>query len=150
MKLLTSIVLLSVFLALSAQAKEPLLFIVNHPGSKPYLYFDKEKQIYQGLVPDILQGLIASNQLNIKYLANSRRRSEEYMYEGSADLMMLSKAWLKRPEQLIASLPIHQHRSFLYKSEKFPLLYRTRKALPFSKSYQHSAVKYHLAARAEP
>ena len=73
-------------------------------------------------MPDILQGLIASNQLNIKYLANSRRRSEEYMYEGSADLMMLSKAWLKRPEQLIASLPIHQHRSFLYKSEKFPLL----------------------------
>jgi len=119
LKLLTSIVLLSIFLGSSAQAKEPLLFIVNHPGSKPYLYFDKEKQIYKGLVPDILQGLIASNQLSIKYLANSRKRSEEYMYDGSADLMMLSQAWLKRPDLLIATLPIHQHRSFLYKPEKF-------------------------------
>jgi len=103
-----------------AKAKEPLLFIVNHPGSAPYLYFDKNKKIYQGVIPDILNGLIESDQISIKYVSNSRKRSEEYIYQGTADLMMLSKAWLKEPGKLIATIPLHQHRSFLYKIKAFP------------------------------
>ncbi|WP_286265901.1 substrate-binding periplasmic protein [Thalassotalea atypica] len=102
-----------------AKANEPLLFIVNHPGSLPYLYFDRDKEIYQGIIPDILNGLVETNQLNIKYISNSRKRSEEFMYQGGADLMMLSQRWLKEPDKLIATVPLFQHRSFLYKNTAF-------------------------------
>jgi len=100
-------------------AKEPLLFIVNHPGSAPYLYFDKNKNRYLGVIPDILKNLIETNQLNIKFISNSRRRSEEYIYQGNADLIMLSHAWVKKPDKVISTIPLHQHRSFLYQAKVF-------------------------------
>ncbi len=119
LKLITCFILLYTSFPLLAEAKEPLLFVVNHPGSAPYLYFDTSKKLYQGVIPDILQDLIKSNQINVKYISNSRKRSEEYMYQGTADLMMLSKAWLKNPDRLIATIPLHQHRGFLYKASEF-------------------------------
>ncbi len=119
LKLITYSIFLCTFFAVFVKAKEPLLFIVNNPDSAPYLYFDKNKYIYQGVIPDILNELIESNQLSIKYISNSRKRSEEYMYQGSADLMMLSKTWLKEPEKLIATIPLHHHRSYLYKIKSF-------------------------------
>lgn len=120
MKIITFIALLSSLLAFDIRAKDSLRFIVNHPGSAPYLYFDKSKNKYQGVIPDILEELIASGKLEIKYISNSRKRSEEYMYQGTADLIMLSKTWLKEPDKLIATIPLLQHRSFLYKATPFP------------------------------
>jgi len=119
LKLITYFILFCAFIPLFSKAKEPLLFIVNHPGSAPYLYFDKSNSTYQGVIPDILEGLIKSEQLSIKYISNSRKRSEVNMYQGTADLMMLSTAWLKEPEKLIATIPLHQHRTFLYKDKEF-------------------------------
>lgn len=101
------------------KAKEPLLFVVNHPGSTPYLYFDKVNNTYQGVIPDILKGLVESGQLQIIYLPNNRMRSEEHIYRGTADLLMLSKSWLKEPEKVIFTIPFHQHRSFLYSAKEF-------------------------------
>ena len=113
------ICLIIFFFALSTKAKEPLLFVVNHPGSPPYLYFDKSNNTYQGVIPDILKNLIETNQLNIKFISNSRRRSEEYIYQGNADLIMLSHAWVKKPDKVISTIPLHQHRSFLYQAKAF-------------------------------
>lgn len=111
--------LLSGLLVSDALASEPLRFIVNYPGSAPYLYFDKESDKYKGVIPDILQPLIEQNKLKIRYIANSRKRSEEYMYDGVADMIMLSEQWLSQPDQLIASIPLLEHKSFLYKSRPF-------------------------------
>lgn len=107
------------FIAFSIKAEQPLLFIVNYPGSPPYLYYDKDEARYVGLIPDILQGLIDNKQLNIRYVSNNRERSEEAIYQNKADLIMLSKVWMKHPDKVISTIPIHQHRSYLYKTTKF-------------------------------
>lgn len=93
--------------------KESLRFVVNHPGSKPYLYKNNKNDTYQGVIPDILKG-IDDQRLNIRFISNGRERSEKFMYEGTADLIMLSSAWLKHPEKLIHTIPIHQHKSYFY------------------------------------
>lgn len=100
-------------------AQSTLRFIVNEPGSAPYLYRAKNSDKYLGIIPDILKGLIDNNKLSIKYIPNNRKRSEEYMYQKKADLMMLSKAWLRQPDKLIVTISILQHHSFLYQREKF-------------------------------
>ena len=119
MKAITYFILFFLLFAVTTIAKEPLLFVVNHPGSAPYLYFDKNKNIYRGVIPDILKNLIETNQLNVKFISNSRKRSEEYIYQGNADLIMLSKAWVKKPAKIISTIPLHQHRSFLYQTKAF-------------------------------
>lgn len=120
MKPLLLLILLCASLPLFAKTKQPLLFIVNYPGSPPYLYFDEKTNAFEGVIPDLLKELIESKQLSIKYISNSRKRSEEYMYQGTADLLMLSKNWLKNPDKLISTIAFHQHRSFLYKANPFP------------------------------
>lgn len=99
------------------KADEQLLFVVNAPGSPPYLFYDNSQNKYVGVIPDAVEGI---KPFNIRYIANSRQRSEEQIYSNQADMIMLSKAWLKHPEKVIASIPIHQHRSFLYRANKFP------------------------------
>jgi polar amino acid transport system substrate-binding protein len=99
------------------KADEQLLFVVNAPGSPPYLFFDNNQSKYMGVIPDILQGI---KPFNIRFISNSRQRSEEQIYSKNADMMMLSKAWLKHPNKVVASISIHEHRSFLYRSKEFP------------------------------
>jgi len=119
MKQLCVICLLLLSSAVPAESENVLSFVVNHPGSKPYLYFDVDTNSYKGIVPDVLQGLIDTEQLTIDYISNNRRRSEEMIYQGSGDLTMLSLAWVKHPNKVIATEAIHQHRSFLYSAEPF-------------------------------
>ncbi|MDT0602703.1 substrate-binding periplasmic protein [Thalassotalea castellviae] len=107
----------SCLFTLLAKADEQLLFVVNDPGSLPYLYFDHDQNSYIGVIPDILHGM---QSLNYRFVSNSRKRSEEQIYANKADMMMLSVAWLKQPEKVISTIPIHQHRSFLYSPRKFP------------------------------
>ena len=92
---------------------------MNYPGSVPYLYHDKNENKYKGIIPDILAELINTNQLDIRFVSNSRKRSEEYIYNAKADLIMLSENWLKYPEKVIITVPVHQHRSFLYQRTNF-------------------------------
>ncbi|QOL25682.1 transporter substrate-binding domain-containing protein [Thalassotalea sp. LPB0316] len=114
------LLILLAILAFSAQATTQLKFVVNHPGSAPYLYYDKDSQAYKGVIPDILQPLSESNRLHVSYISNSRKRSEEYMYQGIADMIMLSEQWLSQPNKLIATIPLLEHRSFLYSAQPFP------------------------------
>lgn len=107
------------------KAEEQLLFVVNAPGSSPYLYYDKYQNKYVGIIPDLLQGV---TKLNIRFVSNSRKRSEEQIYTEKADMIMLSTAWLKHPEKVISTIPIHQHRSFLYRAKKFPVKFSLEKS----------------------
>jgi len=102
-------------------ANTQLLFIVSYPGSEPYLYQEQGNETYVGIIPDILEELIKTKKMHVRFVSNSRKRSEEYLYQGKADLMLISEFWLRQPDKLIWSVPIHQHRSFLYKSDKFPI-----------------------------
>jgi len=108
------------FTSSSVFASTELLFIVSYPGSAPYLYQNPSNDTYIGIIPDILSNLIETKKLKVRFVSNSRKRSEEYMYQGKADLMLISKSWLSQPEKLIATVPLHQHRSFLYQVNKFP------------------------------
>jgi len=92
---------------------------VSYPGSAPYLYQKPNNDKYFGIIPDMLSDLIKTKQLDIRFVSNSRKRSEEYLYAGKADMMLISPRWLSQPEKLITTLPLHQHRSFLYKTTKF-------------------------------
>jgi ABC-type amino acid transport substrate-binding protein len=103
----------------SATANEQLLFIVSYPGSAPYLYQKTGNDTYLGIIPDILNPLIKSKKVDIRFVTNSRKRSEEYLYQGKADLMLISQLWLSKPERIIATIPLHQHRSYLYQTESF-------------------------------
>ena len=70
LKIVSSSILLSSLITFVSIAKEPLRFVVNHPGSAPYLYFDQQSNSYDGVIPEILKALIESNQLKIKYISN--------------------------------------------------------------------------------
>jgi len=107
------------FASYSATAKEQLLFIVSYPGSAPYLYQQTGDDTFQGIIPDMLNPLMKTKQFDIRFVSNSRKRSEEYLYQGKADLMLISQSWLSSPEKLIATIPLHQHRSYLYQTKKF-------------------------------
>ncbi|MCJ8320512.1 MAG: transporter substrate-binding domain-containing protein [Colwellia sp.] len=100
-------------------ANEQLLFIVSYPGSAPYLYQQTGDDTFLGIIPDMLNPLMKTKQFDIRFISNSRKRSEEYLYQGKADLMLISPSWLSSPEKLIATIPLHQHRSYLYQTEKF-------------------------------
>ncbi len=114
------VIMLLGLVTLYANASKPLKFIVNYPGSAPYLYFDEQSETYKGVIPDILQPLVDSDQLKVTYISNSRKRSEGYMYQGVADMIMLSEHWLSQPDKLIATIPLLEHRSFLYSPNPFP------------------------------
>ncbi|WP_206484505.1 transporter substrate-binding domain-containing protein [Thalassotalea sp. G2M2-11] len=101
-------------------ANDTLLFVVNDRGAAPYIYHNKTDWGYSGLIPDVLKELTDTGKLSIRYVSNSRQRAEESLYEHKVDMMMLSEAWLKHPEKVIVSEPIHMHRSFLYGTTPFP------------------------------
>lgn len=113
------VIIISLLNSLLPAFATTLRFVVNHPGSPPYLYFDEQQDNYQGIIPDLLNDIEKSSDLNFLYISNSRKRSEEAIYQGHGDLTLLSKSWLTSPEQLITTLPIHQHRSFLYSNQPF-------------------------------
>ncbi|MFT6897610.1 MAG: polar amino acid transport system substrate-binding protein [Paraglaciecola sp.] len=101
-------------------AQPPLTFMVNHPGSPPFLYKKDAQGEYLGVVADFLQGLSKSTKLKIRFIDTNRQRGEDALYEGDLDLALLSPAWVRHPTKLLASKPLVMHRSFLYGLEPFP------------------------------
>ncbi|WP_157828224.1 ABC transporter substrate-binding protein [Paraglaciecola sp. MB-3u-78] len=102
--------------ALSSQKAEivTLTIVVNAPGSPPYLYYDLDSQSYQGVVVDFFSQLEKNEVLIAKFVDSNRGRSEKFIIDGKADMMLTSWSWLDTPEQLIFSEKISTHRSYLY------------------------------------
>jgi polar amino acid transport system substrate-binding protein len=101
-------------------AQPPLTFMVNHPGSAPFLYKKDAQGEYLGVVADFLHGLSKSTKLKIRFIDTNRQRGEDALYKGSLDLGLLSPAWVRHPTKLLASTPLVMHRSFLYGLAPFP------------------------------
>jgi polar amino acid transport system substrate-binding protein len=120
---ITIFLLLALFCisAISSQKAEivTLTIVVNAPGSPPYLYYDLDSQSYQGVVVDFFSELEKDEILMAKFVDSNRSRSEKFIIDGKADMMLTSQYWLDTPEQLIFSDKISAHRSYLYSLSPF-------------------------------
>jgi ABC-type amino acid transport substrate-binding protein len=107
--------------ASSKQIEEtnPLIFVVNAPGSPPYLYHDLDSQSYQGLVVDFFSQMKEKDIPIAKFIDSNRGRSEKFIIDGIADMMLTSSSWLENPEKLIISDKLSVHESYLYSFSPF-------------------------------
>lgn len=119
------VVLLSccVGLALSARsmaATPPtVVFAVNAPGTKPYLYFDEKTGLYQGIVVDFFAAMPSDQQVVVQYLDTSRGRYEQTLLAQKADVFISAKDWLRLPQAFLYSDTVAPHESHLYATSRF-------------------------------
>jgi ABC-type amino acid transport substrate-binding protein len=109
------------FNAKLAHATEPyeLTFAVNTPGSFPYLYYDDLSQTYKGLVPEFFAALKRRELLDVTFVDSNQQRSETFVKEGKVDLYLANLGWVSEPNKVITSIPIIQHKTFLYSLTPF-------------------------------
>jgi ABC-type amino acid transport substrate-binding protein len=101
------------------RADHKLSFGVNSPGSPPYMYLTESGSEYRGVIPDILTQLKQLHDYQITYIDSFRKRTETFLYNGEIDGFLSSTPWLEYPDKLIHSLPIVEHRSYLYSNQPF-------------------------------
>jgi ABC-type amino acid transport substrate-binding protein len=100
-------------------AQATVVFGVNSPGSPPYLYLTKTGTEYQGVIPDVLNKLKQLHGYKIQYIDSFRKRTESFLYKGEVDGFLSSSHWLEFPNQLIHSIPVLEHKSYLYSNRPF-------------------------------
>ena len=107
--------------ASSKQVKETdtLIFVVNAPGSPPYLYYDVVSQSYQGVVVDFFSQLEEKDIPIAKFIDSNHGRSEKIIIDDKAGMMLTSRSWLDSPELLIFSDKLSVHQSYLYSMSPF-------------------------------
>lgn len=93
---------------------DTLIFVVSAPGSPPYIYYDVDSQSYQGVVVDFFSQLKEKDIPIAKFIDSNRSRSEKFIIDGTADMMLTSRFWLNSPGQLIFSDKLLTHESYLY------------------------------------
>lgn len=98
---------------------DTLIFVVNAPGSAPYLYYDLLSQSYQGLVVDFFSQIEDLDFPETIFIDSNRGRSEKFIIKGKADMMLTSRAWADDPDKLIFSDKISLHQSYLYSLSPF-------------------------------
>lgn len=103
-----------------AQAKvHQVNFVINSPGSPPFLYFDRNAQRYEGVVVDFFDSFAAQANVNVKYQDSSRARNERFLRQGKADMFLSGAAWLDSQEGFVFSDTIMTHDSYLYATTAF-------------------------------
>ena len=111
-------VLLMISLDGTAQPTK-IVFSVNAPGTKPYLYFDVKSNTYQGIVVDFFASIDQENAMSIEYLDTSRNRYEKTLRSKQADLFLSAKDWLQTPEAYLFSNTIALQQSHFYATQPF-------------------------------
>lgn len=74
-------------------------------------------RVPSGIVVDVLSGWSAQQGHTIKYTLHNRVRGEEALYAGEVDMTILSREWLVHPDKLLFSLPLYEHREYLFALE---------------------------------
>lgn len=100
-----------------------IVFSVNAPGTKPYLYYDDHSQTYQGIVVDFFATIDSANAFSVEYLDTSRNRYEKTLLNNQADLFLSSSDWLYMPDAYLLSETIALHHSYLYSIQQFDQLF---------------------------
>ncbi|MEO9945000.1 hypothetical protein [Paraglaciecola sp.] len=103
----------------SFAAQHNLRFVINSPGSSPYIYYDIEHARYRGVVVDFFNSFHEADKFNVEYIDSSRSRNEHFVYTEQADLFFGSSVWVSNPNHFIYSDPLMPHTSFLYSKSKF-------------------------------
>jgi polar amino acid transport system substrate-binding protein len=116
-KLISFIAIFSLSKVCLAQAT--IVFGVNSPGSPPYLYLTKTGTEYQGVIPDVLNKLKQLHGYKIRYIDSFRKRTESFLYKGEVDGFLSSSHWLEFPNKLIHTIPVLEHKSYLYSNQEF-------------------------------
>lgn len=106
-------------LCVADESIQTLTLAVNSPGTPPTLYYDKKLKKYAGIVPDLLEIAQLDGVIKVNYLDSHRSRSESFVYEGKVDMFVSSLDWIKEPEKVISTLPIANHKSYLYATKPF-------------------------------
>ena len=91
-------------------------FVINAPGTPPFIYFDEKQSRYQGVVVDFFDSF---DRYNVEYIDSSRARNEQLVITKKADLFVGSSIWMDEPDRFIYSESIMPHNSFLYAVKKF-------------------------------
>ena len=103
----------------ASQNEQQLRFVVNTPGSFPYLYLNTGRNEYTGLVPSLLNDLSKHEYFVVDYLHSNQLRSEKMLLTNRADLYLVNPEWLLEPEKLLVSEPLLEHKTFLYAIQPF-------------------------------
>jgi ABC-type amino acid transport substrate-binding protein len=111
--------LATLFSSASFAAENNLRFVINAPGSSPYIYFDKEQSRYRGVVVDFFESFDKHNAFNVEYIDSSRARNEKLVFTKKADLFLGSSVWVDDPKRFIYSDTIMPHISFMYATKEF-------------------------------
>lgn len=61
----------------------------------------------------------AEDGLTVQYMDVNRARSEQFVYEGQADIFLSSLAWLKHPDKVLSTEPLSQNVTYLYSLTPF-------------------------------
>lgn len=94
---------------------------VNSPGTPPHLYFDKVANKYAGVIPDLLEYVAQHSNLTIEFVHSHRNRNERFVASGRFDMFYSSLAWVQEANAFISTIPIFEHKSYLYASRPFPV-----------------------------
>lgn len=95
-------------------AAKHIIITVNSPGSLPYLFFDTNTQQYSGLVVDFFQELQQKGLFIPTFIDSNQARSEQFLIEGKADIYLANPAWINDPTNVLTSIPIVEHATYLY------------------------------------
>lgn len=98
----------------SFASKNRLRFLINAPGSPPFIYFNNEQSRYQGVVVDFFDSFDTPDAFNVEYIDSSRARNEQLVEAGKADLFLGSSIWMTPPDRFIYSDFIMSHNSYMY------------------------------------
>ncbi len=73
---------------LSFAAQKNLRFVINSPGSSPYIYYGIEHARYRGVVVDFFNSFHEADKFNVDYIDSSRSRNDHFVYKQQADLFL--------------------------------------------------------------
>ena len=127
-----------------------IVITVNSPGSLPYLFFDVNNQQYSGLVFDFFQELQQKGLFIPTFIDSNQVRSEQFLMEGKADIYLANPTWLNDPSNVLTSIPIIEHATYLYSlmpfEANFSLDKLINKRICTHHTYKYSGLQGYFAA----
>lgn len=100
-------------------AADKLRFVLYYPQVPPYMYVDPQTNKVVGLVPELLEEHFSGEKVKLEFILDNRRGAEYRLYNGDVDAMLLAPEWTKKPQKLIFSDLVLQHRDYLFALKPF-------------------------------
>lgn len=112
---------LSFHISFCTLAADKLRFVLYYPQVPPYMYVDQQTNKVVGLVPELLEEHFSDEKVKLEFILDNRRGAEHRLYSGDVDAMLLAPEWTQKPQQLIFSDVLLQHRDYLFALKPFAI-----------------------------